>query len=160
MQASNRRNDQTAHISLQYTKFSKSMKSKTQHRANPLARRQAATPTSFPLGPPPRPFQSSNLRFGEAVSRPTNQNPQEKKCRSGAFSSSTCHETLVSLVLHENRAGRKLRRRPHPAGRSGKCANFHQNHAPFPAMRRMAGFAVLAFGPLPYGIGPPIWSLR
>ncbi|WP_217643990.1 hypothetical protein, partial [Gemmobacter aquatilis] len=43
--------------------MSKSMKSKTQHRANPLARRQAATPTSFPLGPPPRPVQSSNRPF-------------------------------------------------------------------------------------------------
>jgi len=49
-------NDQTAHISLHHSIFKEHQKSKTQHRAIPLARRQAPTPASnLPAAVPARP---------------------------------------------------------------------------------------------------------
>ncbi len=87
MQASNRRNDQTAHISLQISiNVKERRRQKIQHRAISLARRQTSSPSLTTLP-----------SFGGAVSRPITPIPQEQKQPNTQLSSQYRRISLVSL---------------------------------------------------------------
>lgn len=136
MQASNRRNDQTAHISLQISiNVKERRRQKIQHRAISLARRQTSSPSLTTLP-----------SFGGAVSRPITQNPQEQKQPNTQISSHNRRITLVSLSQRKpwaarERAGRRVIHRVAPPGggigaESGCDSPPAPTRSPHPAMKK------------------------
>jgi len=89
-------NDQTAHISLHHSIFKEHQKSKTQHRANPLARRQASTPASEPQpAVPARPTSLPSV----SVRRYLGPQPKTRK-RKNHSNHNFSHPTVTNALFH------------------------------------------------------------
>lgn len=91
-----RSSDQTARISLHHPNFQRALRTQNEVAASFLASSSAVHPDCFGVSATVALSIASprRLRFGEAISRPRRQNPQEEKTRLDADSSSNCHTPL------------------------------------------------------------------